>query len=154
MANIILSVNGEIYTLDVDSDTPLLWVLRDQVGLKGTKFGCGLGICGACIVHLDGQATHSCITPVVSAAGRQITTIEGLSPDGTHPLQQAWIAENVAQCGYCQTGQIMNAAAFLAIHPNPNDDDIRSAQSSVLCRCGTFQRILKAVSRVAAGEPS
>ncbi len=149
MATIALVVNGGTYTVDVDSDAPLLWVLRDQIGLKGTKFGCGIGLCGACTVHLDGQVTRSCITPATVTEGHQITTIEGLSPDGSHPLQQAWVTENVPQCGYCQSGQIMNAAAFLASHSNPTEDDIRSFQSGVLCRCGTYQRILKAVVRAA-----
>jgi isoquinoline 1-oxidoreductase alpha subunit len=149
MENITLSVNGATYTVDVESDAPLLWVLRDQIGLKGTKFGCGAGLCGACTVHLDGRAVHSCRTKAVSAVGREITTIEGLSPDGSHPVQQAWLAESVSQCGYCQPGQIMNAAAFLAAHPKPTEAEIVAEQARVLCRCGTYQRILKAISRAA-----
>lgn len=148
MASILLIVNGEGYTVDADPDTPLLWVLRDTLGLTGTKYSCGQGLCGACTVHLDGEATRSCTIPVSEVAGREITTIEGLSPDGDHPLQRAWIAERVPQCGYCQPGQIMAAAALLATNPNPNEDDIDAAMKGNLCRCGTYQRIRHAIHRV------
>ena len=137
MTTITLRVNGQEQTVDVSPDTPLLWVLRDTLGLTGTKYSCGIGLCGACTVHLDGQATRSCTIPVSEVAGREITTIEGLSGDGDHPLQQAWLAENVSQCGYCQPGQIMTAAALLAENPNPTDDEIDAAMSHNLCRCGT-----------------
>ena len=127
---------------------PLLWVIRDEVGLTGTKFGCGKGLCGACTVHIDGQATRSCITPVSSANGKSITTIEGLSQDGeSHPLQQAWVEEDVPQCGYCQSGQIMAAAAFLKQNPHPSDEQIRESMTT-LCRCGTYLRIFKALKKV------
>jgi isoquinoline 1-oxidoreductase alpha subunit len=139
MASMTLSVNGQDYAVDVSPDTPLLWVLRDTLGLTGTKYSCGLGLCGACTVHVS------------EAAGHQITTIEGLSPDRSHPLQQAWLAENVSQCGYCQPGQIMTAAALLAHSPDPSDDEIDSAMSGNLCRCGTYQRIRRAIHR-AAGQ--
>jgi isoquinoline 1-oxidoreductase alpha subunit len=145
---ISISVNGEEHTVDVDPGTPLLWVLRDTLGLTGTKYSCGQGLCGACTVHLDGEATRSCTIPVSEVAGRQITTIEGLSPGGSHPLQQAWIAEQVVQCGYCQPGQIMTAAALLTRNPNPSDDDINAAMSGNYCRCGTYQRIRRAIHRV------
>ncbi len=150
MARITLNVNGKDATVDVDDRMPLLWVLRDTLGLTGTKFGCGLGQCGACTVHLDNQAIHSCSTPVSRAMGKQITTIEGLSADGNHPLQKAWIAANVPQCGYCQSGQIMRAAALLAEKPAPTDADIDAAMSGNLCRCGTYQRIRQAIHRAAA----
>ena len=149
MASMTLSVNGEEYEVDVSPDTPLLWVLRDTLGFTGTKYGCGIGLCGACTVHLDGEASRSCVTPVSEAVGRKITTIEGLSPDGSHPVQRAWIAEKVPQCGYCQPGQIMAAAALLAKNPNPSDADIDAAMSGNLCRCGTYQRIRRAIHRVA-----
>lgn len=151
MPSITLTINNEDYTLNVPPDTPLLWVLRDDLGLTGTKFSCGIGECGACIVHVDGQAVRSCVTPVSSLNGQRITTIEGLSPDGQHPVQRAWLAENVPQCGYCQPGQIMAAAALLAENPNPTDADIDAAMSGVLCRCGTYQRIRRAI-QVAAQE--
>ena len=151
MAAISITVNGQAHTIDVDPDTPLLWVLRDTLGLTGTKYDCGVGMCGACTVHLDGKAVRSCRIPVSEVAGRNVTTIEGLSPDGSHPLQQAWLAENVPQCGYCQPGQIMTAAALLAESPNPNDDDIDAAMSGNLCRCGTYQRIRRAIHRAANG---
>src|SRR5262245_14409188 len=128
---------------------PLLWVLRDVLNLTGTKFGCGMGFCGACTVHLDGAAIRSCSTSIATAAGKHVTTIEGLSPDSSHPLQRAWMAEYVPQCGYCQAGQIMNAAAFLAKTPNPSAADIDAAMAGVLCRCGTYQRIRQAIQRAA-----
>ena len=149
MATISLNVNGQAHIVEVSPDTPLLWVLRDNLGLTGTKFGCGIGACGACTVHLDGNAVHSCTLPVGQVDGQPITTIEGLSTDGDHPLQQAWLAENVPQCGYCQPGQIMAAAALLADNPNPTDDDIDAAMSHNLCRCGTYQRIRRAIHRAA-----
>ncbi len=144
-----LTVNEQQHEVDASDDTPLLWALRDIVGLTGTKFGCGKGLCGACSVHLDGQVTRSCVTPLSEAKGKSVTTIEGLSADGkSHPLQQAWIAEDVPQCGYCQSGQIMAAAAFLKDNPNPSDQDIRDNMSN-LCRCGTYLRIFKAIKRAA-----
>jgi isoquinoline 1-oxidoreductase subunit alpha len=152
MAEIQLNVNGKQRPVAVDPDMPLLWVLRDVLGLTGTKFGCGVGQCGACTVHLDGAATHSCVTPVASIGTRRVTTIEGLAPDRAHALQQAWIAEQVPQCGYCQPGQLMAAAALLAATPTPTDADIDATLSGNLCRCGTYQRIRRAVHR-AAQEP-
>jgi isoquinoline 1-oxidoreductase alpha subunit len=152
--SLTLKVNGKEYTVDVDPDTPLLWVLRDTLGLTGTKFSCGVGLCGACVVHLDGAPVRSCVTPVSEVASRSITTIEGLSPDGSHPLQRAWIAEDVPQCGYCQPGQIMTAAALLAENPHPSDEDIDAAMSGNLCRCGTYQRIRRAIHRAAEEEVS
>jgi aerobic-type carbon monoxide dehydrogenase small subunit (CoxS/CutS family) len=150
MATISLLVNEKTYDLAVDPAMPLLWVLRDTLGLTGTKYSCGLGLCGACAVHLDGEAHHACTTPVSAAAGRAVTTIEGLSPDGAHPVQQAWIAEQVPQCGYCQPGQIMTAVALLAKNPNPSMADIENGMAGALCRCGTYQRIRLAIQRVAA----
>jgi aerobic-type carbon monoxide dehydrogenase small subunit (CoxS/CutS family) len=144
-------VNGKRHQVDVEADTPLLWVLRENIGLTGTKFGCGIAQCGACTVQLDGQPIRSCITPVSAAKGKKVTTIEGLSPDGSHPIQKAWIAEEVPQCGYCQSGQIMSAAALLAAKPKPTDADIDSAMSGNICRCGTYQRIRRAIHRAAAG---
>ncbi|HEX5819953.1 MAG TPA: (2Fe-2S)-binding protein [Gemmatimonadales bacterium] len=149
MAAITLKINGQDKQVDVPEDMPLLWVLRDRLDLTGTKFGCGIGSCGACTVHLDGVAVRSCQTPAVAAAGRSITTIEGLSADGSHPVQQAWIEAQVPQCGYCQSGQIMAAAALLATNPDPSDTDIDTAMSGNLCRCGTYQRIRKAIHRAA-----
>jgi isoquinoline 1-oxidoreductase alpha subunit len=149
MATIILNVNGQEHSVEVDDTTPLLWVLRDNLGLTGTKYSCGIGLCGSCTVHIDGEPIRSCITPVSQVAGREITTIEGLSPDGEHPLQKAWLEENVTQCGYCQPGQIMTAAALLADNPQPSDEDIDAVMSGVLCRCGTYQRIRKAIHRAA-----
>jgi aerobic-type carbon monoxide dehydrogenase small subunit (CoxS/CutS family) len=143
-------VNGKPRAVDVDPDTPLLWGLRDTLGMTGTKFGCGAALCGACTVHVDGEAKRSCVTDVESANGKKITTIEGLSPDRSHPLQQAWIAEQVPQCGYCQCGMIMTAADLLARKPKPTDADIDGALASHICRCGTYQRIRKAVHRAAA----
>jgi aerobic-type carbon monoxide dehydrogenase small subunit (CoxS/CutS family) len=144
-------VNGKRHQVDAEADTPLLWVLRENIGLTGTKFGCGIALCGACTVHLDGEPIRSCVTPVSAAKGKKITTIEGLSPDGSHPVQKAWIAEEVPQCGYCQSGQIMSAAALLAAKPRPTDADIDSAMSGNICRCGTYQRIRRAIHRAAAG---
>ncbi len=148
-----LPVNGVIHRLDVEPEMPLLWVLRDVLGLTGTKFGCGLGQCGACTVHLDGAAIRSCQVSAGAAAGRTVTTIEGLAASAAHPVQEAWIAEQVPQCGYCQSGQIMSAAALLARVSRPTDAEIDTAMSGNLCRCGTYQRIRRAVRR-AAGEPS
>jgi isoquinoline 1-oxidoreductase subunit alpha len=148
---IALRINGRDVEVDVAPDTPLLWVLRDSLNLTGTKFGCGIAQCGACTVHLNGEAVRSCQLPVGSLAGRDIRTIEGLSEDGTHPVQQAWIAEQVPQCGYCQSGQIMSAAALLAKNQRPSDADIDAAMAGNICRCGTYQRIRRAIHR-AAGE--
>jgi aerobic-type carbon monoxide dehydrogenase small subunit (CoxS/CutS family) len=146
-----LTINGRKRTVEVEPDTPLLWVLRDVLGLTGTKYGCGSGLCGACTVHLDGKAVPSCSVPVSAAAKRKVTTIEGLSADRSHALQRAWIAEEVPQCGYCQPGQIMAAAALLATSPRPSDADIDVAMAGVLCRCGTYQRIRRAIHRAAGG---
>ncbi len=143
-------VNGESRTVEVDGATPLLWVLRDTLGLTGTKFGCGMALCGACTVHVDGQPVRSCVAPVSAAAGKAVTTIEGLSGNRSHPLQKAWIAEEVPQCGYCQSGQIMAAAALLEATPNPSDADIDAVMSANLCRCGAYQRIRRAIHRAAA----
>ena len=149
MPQFSLNVNGELRTVDVDGDMPLLWVLREVLALTGTKYSCGLGICGSCTVLLDGKAVRSCTLPVSDVGSQQITTIEGLSASGDHPLQQAWLAEDVSQCGYCQPGQIMAAAALLAENPNPSDEEITAAMSGNLCRCGTYQRIRRAIRRVA-----
>jgi len=149
MADITIRVNGSEHKVSVSPETPLLWVLRDTLQLTGTKFGCGAGLCGACTVHLDGSAVRSCSTPVSQAAGKNITTIEGLTANGPHALQQAWIAEQVPQCGYCQTGQIMTAAALLAKTAQPSDDQITQAMSGNLCRCGTYDRIRRAIHRAA-----
>jgi len=151
MAPIKLNVNGKINTIDVGLDTPLLWALRDALGLTGTKYGCGMGLCGACTVHLDGQAVRSCQTPVSSVGEKKITTIEGLSDIAAHPVQIAWIAEQVPQCGYCQCGQIMQAAALLAKTSDPTDDEINDAMAGNLCRCGMYQRIRLAIHRAAKG---
>ena len=144
-----LTVNGRSTTVDVPADTPLLWVIRDVLELKGTKYGCGIGQCGACTVHLKGRAVRSCQTPISAAANAEVMTIEGLSPDGTHPLQIAWQELDVPQCGYCQAGQIMSAAALLSKTAKPSDDDIDSAMNGNLCRCGTYIRIRRAVHRAA-----
>ena len=140
-----LTVNGKSQTVDVPNDTPLLWVLRDVLNLKGTKFGCGIAQCGACTVHINGTATRSCITPVSTAAGKSVTNIEGLSADGSHPVQKAWLETDVPQCGYCQAGQMMSAAALLSRTPKPNDQQIDQAMNGNLCRCGTYLRIRKAI---------
>jgi aerobic-type carbon monoxide dehydrogenase small subunit (CoxS/CutS family) len=147
MSKIILLVNGVEYDVDVPASMPLLWVLRDVLNLTGTKFSCGEGQCGACTVHIDGEARRSCVTPVSKAAGHAITTIEGLSPAGEHPLQKAWLEEQVVQCGYCQPGQIMAAAALLAKTPQPSDAEIDEVMGDVLCRCGSYQRIRRAIHR-------
>ncbi len=147
---ITLNVNGRSLQADVEPDTPLLWALRDGLGLTGTKYGCGMAQCGACTVHLDGEPIRSCVTPVSAVGDKKVTTIEGLSPDGTHPVQQAWVAEQVPQCGYCQSGQIMSAAALLAGTPNPSDEDINRAMAGNICRCGTYQRIRQAIHTAAA----
>ena len=144
-----LNVNGQDRAVDVAGDMPLLWVIRETLGLTGTKFGCGMALCGACTVHLDGEAVRSCVTPVARAAGKEVTTIEGLSPDLRHPLQLAWIAEDVPQCGYCQSGQIMSAAVLLRECPKPTDEDIDDCMAGNLCRCGTYQRIRRAIHRAA-----
>ena len=151
-----LKVNGKERRVEVLSDTPLLWVLREQLGLTGTKYGCGMALCGACTVLVNGKAIRSCVTPVSSVLGKEITTIEGLSPDGSHPIQQAWIADDVPQCGYCQSGQIMAAAALLAEKPAPSDADIDQTMTGIICRCGTYQRIRRAIhgaAKIMAEEP-
>lgn len=153
MAEITLVVNGKSHALDVEPDTPLLWVLRDALGLTGTKYGCGVALCGACTVHVDGQAVRSCVTDVGGVQGKRITTIEGLSADASHPLQRAWIAEQVPQCGWCQSGMLMTAAELLTRKPQPSDADIDAALGGHVCRCGTYQRIRRAVHR-AAGQPA
>jgi isoquinoline 1-oxidoreductase subunit alpha len=145
---VTITVNGTQHQLDIEPDTPLLWVLRDVVGLTGTKYGCGIAQCGACTVHINGLPMRSCSVPIASVDGAGITTIEGLSPDGKHPVQQAWIAEDVPQCGYCQSGQIMAVAAFLKDHPSPTDADI-DANITNICRCGTYERMRRAIHRAA-----
>ena len=147
---ITLNLNGRDTTLDVDEDMPLLWALRDIAGLTGTKYGCGMALCGACTVHLEGAPVRSCVTPVRAASGKQVTTIEGLSSDNSHPVQRAWIELDVPQCGYCQSGQIMSAAALLAQNPQPTDADIDAAMAGNICRCGTYQRIRAAIHRAAS----
>ena len=149
MPPIELQINGQPYSLDADEQMPLLWALRDLLGLTGTKYSCGAGLCGSCTVLVDGEPTRSCITPLSAVAGKAVTTIEGLSENGDHPLQKAWQEENVTQCGYCQPGQLMNAAALLEKNPNPSDEDIDAAMENVLCRCGTYQRIRAAIHRAA-----
>ncbi len=149
MPSISITVNGTSHSVDVAPDTPLLWAIRDNLGLTGTKFGCGIGQCGACTVHIEGTPTRSCSTPVSAVAGKKITTIEGLSPDRTHAVQKAWIAEDVPQCGYCQSGQIMAAVALLDKRNEPTDDEIDAAMTNI-CRCGTYQRIRAAIHRAAA----
>jgi isoquinoline 1-oxidoreductase subunit alpha len=146
-----LRVNGAVRTYDGDPAMPLLWYLRDVLQLTGSKFGCGMGLCGACTVHVGGEAARSCLTPMSAASGKEITTIEGLSQDGTHPVQRAWEQIQVPQCGYCQSGQIMQAAALLKEKPKPTDHDIENAMSGNICRCGTYQRIRQAI-QIAAGE--
>lgn len=142
---ITLKINGQSRSYDGDPEMPLLWVLRDELHLKGTKFGCGMGLCGACTVHVNGEAVRSCVTKASDAAGKSVTTIEGISPDGSHPVQVAWAAIDVPQCGYCQAGQIMSACALLTKKPNPTDADIDTAMNGNLCRCGTYERIRAAV---------
>jgi isoquinoline 1-oxidoreductase subunit alpha len=150
---VTFSLNGKSTTVDVDPQMPLLWVLRDTLQMTGTKFGCGMMLCGACTVHINGEASRSCMTPIASIAGKKITTIEGLSEDGSHPVQRAWMEEDVPQCGYCQSGQIMSAVALLAKKSSPTEADIDEAMSGNICRCGTYQRIRKAIHR-AAGSTS
>ena len=147
---ISFTLNGTPVQLEIEPDTPLLWALRDEVGLTGTKFGCGIGQCGACTIHLNGSPVRSCLTPVSAAEGQKLTTIEGLSPDGEHALQRAWIALNVPQCGYCQSGQLMSAAALLARTPDPSDADIDAAMTGNICRCGAYSRIRAAIHQAAA----
>ncbi|HEX3819482.1 MAG TPA: (2Fe-2S)-binding protein [Candidatus Sulfotelmatobacter sp.] len=149
MSSFQLTINGSPHQVDASPDTPLLWILRDKLNMTGTKYGCGMGLCGACTVHLDSEAVRSCQTAVSSVGSKKITTIEGLSSDNSHPLQRAWIAEQVPQCGYCQPGQIMSAAALLEKTPKPTDDDIDSAMLGNLCRCGMYQRIRRAIHRAA-----
>src|SRR5438270_4968203 len=151
MTDITLRVNGSEKQVSVPPETPLLWVLRDTLELTGTKFGCGAGLCGACTVHLEGGGIRSCSTPISQVSGKSVTTIEGLSANGLHVLQSAWLAEEVPQCGYCQPGQIMSAAALLAKAPNPSDEQITAAMNGNLCRCGTYERIRKAIHRAAGG---
>lgn len=151
MSSISFTVNGKKQTVDVDPETPLLWVLRDTLGLTGTKFGCGIALCGACTVHLDGEAIRSCRTRIDFVAGKKVTTIEGLSANSSHPLQLVWTEEDVPQCGYCQSGQIMSAAALLMQKPRLSDEDINAAMAGHICRCGTYNRIRRAIHR-AAGE--
>jgi isoquinoline 1-oxidoreductase alpha subunit len=146
---ITLELNGRNTSVDVDADTPLLWVLRDMLGLTGTKYGCGMALCGACTVHLQGRAVRACVTPVSAVAGKRVTTIEGLSADSSHPVQRAWIELDVPQCGYCQSGQIMSAAALLAQSAQPSDAEIDTAMAGNICRCGTYQRIRAAIHRAA-----
>lgn len=150
MAAITFTVNGQRQTVDVPAQMPLLWVLRDSLGMTGTKFGCGMGLCGACTVHIDGQAMRSCSTPVSNVANKRVTTIEGLSADGSHPVQNAWADADVPQCGYCQSGQIMSAAALLASKPKPTDTEIDTAMRGNICRCGTYQAIREAIHKAAA----
>ena len=151
MTTVTLNINGQSHTLDVSADMPLLWALRDKLDLVGTKYSCGIGVCGTCTVLVNGMPMRSCTMPAITMAGAEITTIEGLDPDGNHPLQQAWNEEDVPQCGYCQGGQILTASALLERNPDPSDDDIDAAMSGVLCRCGTYPRIRKAIKR-AAGQ--
>ncbi len=149
MSNVTLNINGESHTIDVAADMPLLWALRDKLDLTGTKYGCGIGTCGTCTVLVNGVPMRSCMMPAISMAGMEITTIEGLDPTGNHPVQKAWNAEDVPQCGYCQGGQILTAAALLQRNPKPSDDDINAAMSGVMCRCGTYYRIRKAIKLAA-----
>jgi isoquinoline 1-oxidoreductase alpha subunit len=150
MSAFAFTVNGKPANIEAEPDTPLLWVVREHLKLTGTRFGCGSGLCGACTVHLRGRAVRSCQTPVSMAAGAAITTIEGLSPDGTHPLQKAWVAEQVPQCGYCQSGQIMQAAALLAVNKKPSREQIVEHMDGNICRCGTYPRIVRAIQRASA----
>lgn len=152
MAVYNLSINGKSHQVDVADDTPMLWVLRDHVNLVGTKFGCGIAQCGACTIHVDGKATRSCVTPVAAVKDKQITTIEGLSEKGDHPVQKAWLEHDVPQCGYCQAGQIMSAAALLEENPNPSDEEIATAMNGNICRCGTYMRIKAAIKTAAADK--
>ena len=145
-----LTVNGKSVELQIDPRTPLLWALREQLHLTGTKFGCGMALCGACTVHVDGMAVRSCVTPIRAVGNKRVTTIEGLSPDRSHPVQRAWLQVQVPQCGYCQCGQMMSAAALLAVNPNPSDDDINDSMAGNICRCGTYARIRKAIHLAAA----
>lgn len=147
MASVKLIINGQRKEVDIDSSMPLLWVIRDYLGLTGTKYSCGISVCGACTVHIDGDQVRSCVLPVSAAEGKNITTIEGLSENNDHPVQKAWIEEQVPQCGYCQSGQIMAAAALLEKNPHPSDEEIDRTMSSVLCRCGAYPRIKKAIKR-------
>ncbi len=149
MAHFVLQVNGRERAVDAEPEMPLLWALRDLLNMTGTKYGCGIGMCGACTVHLDGQAVRSCQTPVNSVGSRKVTTIEGLSSDGSHPVQRAWIAEQVPQCGYCQSGQIMQAAALITKTPHPTREQINQAMTGNICRCATYQRIRRAIERAA-----
>ena len=151
MTSYVLAVNGTRHRVDVAAETPLLWVLRDTIGLTGTKYGCGAGACGACTVHVDGEPTRSCLLPVSAVGARAVTTIEGLSAEGTHPVQRAWVTEDVAQCGYCQAGQVMRAAALLRKTPHPTDAQIDAAMAGNLCRCGTYQRVRRAIHLAAGG---
>jgi len=151
---ITFTINGKPVAVDVEAETPLLWVIRDEVGLTGTKFGCGIGLCGACTVHIDGRATRSCVTQVGAVEGRAVTTIEGLDPDGTHPVQVAWLDLQVPQCGYCQSGQIMQVVTLLKDFPNPTDQDIDSVMAGNLCRCVTYTRIRAAIKQIAAHQGS
>ncbi|MFJ2990622.1 (2Fe-2S)-binding protein [Collimonas sp. NPDC087041] len=146
----VFNLNGKKVSVEAEPDTPLLWVIRDEIGLTGTKFGCGVALCGACTVHLDGQPIRSCQTPVSAVASKKVSTIESLSNDNSHPLQKAWIAHDVPQCGYCQSGQLMSAAALLATNKNPSDTDIENAMSGNICRCGTYNRIRAAIKSAAA----
>jgi len=149
MTSITFTLNNQAQTVDVDPNMPLLWILRDILGLTGTKFSCGAGLCGTCTVHVDGDAMRSCVKPISSVEGKHVVTIEGLSADQSHPLQKAWLVENVSQCGYCQPGQIMSAAVLLAQNPHPTNDAIDEAMAGVMCRCGAYQRIRKAIHRAA-----
>ncbi|MDP3680408.1 MAG: (2Fe-2S)-binding protein [Flavobacterium sp.] len=153
MAIINLKINSKDYSIDVDPQMPLLWAIRDFVGLKGTKYGCGIAQCGACTVHLNGQPVRSCSLPVAAVANKNITTIEGLSDDNSHPVQKAWIEEQVPQCGYCQSGQIMAAAALLSKNASPNDADIDAAMQGHICRCGTYPRIKRAIKKASENKP-
>ncbi|MEX0274394.1 MAG: (2Fe-2S)-binding protein [Flavobacteriaceae bacterium] len=154
MATYTLDINGKKHEVDVDPSTPILWVLRDHLNLVGTKYGCGIAQCGACTIHLNGNAVRSCQLPIASVGENTITTIEGLSENGDHPVQQAWLEHDVPQCGYCQAGQIMSASAFLKENPNPSDTEIDRAMNGNICRCGTYTRIKAAIKTAAAGQPS